>query len=119
MTFWLVIAGAAVGAPARYGVSRALNHLRGFPWGTLTANTVGAAVLGFVLGHSEGRDPSSVETLLIAFCGAFTTYSAFALETAELGFGFEAEGGRWEGLFYAATTVAAGLVAAAAGWVLS
>jgi CrcB protein len=108
MTLLLVILGAGAGAPARYAVSRGLNHLRGFPWGTLTVNVVGSAVLGFVLAGVAGRPVTNLDTLVVSFCGGFTTYSAFALETVELG--------RLRGAVYAVTTTAVGLAAAAIGW---
>ena len=111
MTLFLVVAGGALGAPARYVVSRAMNRLRGFPWGTLTVNATGSLALGLLLGQADGAPLSDSETLAVAFCGAFTTYSAFAVETVELG--------RWRGAVYAASTVALGLAAAALGWRLA
>ncbi len=107
MTVLLVIAGAAIGAPLRYVVSLAFNQLLAFPWGTLAVNVSGAAALGFTVGTSSGSPLQPGQIFAVAFCGAFTTYSAFAVETAELG---------WvRGAIYAGVTVAAGLAAAAMG----
>ncbi|MGH3508410.1 MAG: fluoride efflux transporter FluC [Nocardioidaceae bacterium] len=111
MTLLLVLVGGALGAPARYAVSRALNRLRGFPWGTLSVNAGGSLALGLLLGNADGAALSDLETLAVAFCGGFTTYSAFAVETAELG--------RWRGTVYATATVVAGIGAAAFGWRLA
>lgn len=111
MTLLLVLAGGALGAPARYAVSRALNRLRRFPWGTLSVNAGGSFVLGLLLGSADGRALSGLQTLAVAFCGGFTTYSAFAVETAELG--------RGRGTVYAIATVASGIGAAALGWRLT
>ena len=53
MTGWLLVClGAAVGAPARYLVDRAVQarHDSLMPWGTLTVNVFGSAVLGVLAG---------------------------------------------------------------------
>ncbi|MGZ4607644.1 MAG: fluoride efflux transporter FluC, partial [Blastococcus sp.] len=52
MTWLLVAAGAAVGAPARYLTDRLVQarHDSVFPWGTLTVNVVGCLVLGALVG---------------------------------------------------------------------
>lgn len=52
MNWLLVIAGAMVGAPARYLTDRTVQtrHDSVFPWGTLTVNTVGCAILGLLTG---------------------------------------------------------------------
>src|SRR4051812_16144257 len=107
MTLAWVVLGAAAGAPARYACSRALNHLRGFPWGTLLVNLVGAFALGWV-SSSAGDDATAFQVGVIAFCGAFTTYSAFALESVELD--------RARGITYTVVSVLGGLLAAASGW---
>jgi CrcB protein len=72
VTVLLVALGAVVGAPLRYLVSRALPGERG----TLLVNVVGS----FLLGTLVGADPDAYALLGIGFCGAFTTFSAFALE---------------------------------------
>jgi CrcB protein len=113
MTFAWVVVGAAVGAPARYAVSRGLNRLRGFPWGTLAVNVSGSFVLGVVLGHvaaSEAGPARGWQVGVVAFCGAFTTYSAFAVESVELD--------RVRALLYTAVTIAGALGAGALGWLL-
>ncbi|HZR51209.1 MAG TPA: CrcB family protein [Streptosporangiaceae bacterium] len=84
MTVLLVIAGAALGAPARYLTDRLLQgrHNSPFPWGTFAANMAGCALLGFLAALP-------VRTGLMAFagtgfCGALTTYSTFGYETVQL-----------------------------------
>jgi CrcB protein len=72
----LVVVGAAVGAPARLLVSRALPGERG----TLVVNVVGSMLVGLFAGLS----PSAYALLAIGLCGAFTTFSAFAVETVTL-----------------------------------
>lgn len=105
MTFGWVVLGAAVYATA----ARALNHLRAFPWGTLLVNLVGALALGIVTAAVHGT-PSGPQVGVVAFCGAFTTSFACALESVELGW--------FRGVVYSVVTVAAGLLVAAAGWVV-
>lgn len=75
--------GAAVGAPARYLIDRAVSrrHRRSYPWGTFTVNVAGSFALGLVV------PVSSAEVRLLVgagFCGALTTYSAFAYENLRL-----------------------------------
>ena len=59
MTALLVALGAAVGAPTRYLLDRALQSTHGtaFPWGTFTVNVTAALGLGLVLG---GPAPTAV-----------------------------------------------------------
>lgn len=48
MTVALVLAGGMLGAPARYLIDRRMSARfpTGLPWGTLTVNIVGSALLG-------------------------------------------------------------------------
>ena len=79
MTALLVALGAAVGAPARLLAAHVLD--RRTPWGTLTVNLLGSALLGWLVGHGvHGRPLALVGT---GFCGAFTTYSSFAVQTVQ------------------------------------
>ena len=85
MTALLVVAGAAVGAPARFLVDRwARRHSSaGTILGTLIVNVVGSLVLGVVVALS--REPGAPSWLLplvgVGFCGALTTFSTLAFET--------------------------------------
>lgn len=83
MSLALAVLGAAVGAPARYLVDRAVQGLHDsvFPWGTLSVNVAGSFALGLVAALA----PAPVQALLGAgFCGALTTYSTFSYETLRL-----------------------------------
>ncbi|MEO7059859.1 MAG: fluoride efflux transporter CrcB [Lapillicoccus sp.] len=84
----LVSLGAAVGAPSRWLVDRAVGRRQSsrLPWGTLTVNLVGSFILGVVLGwsHTPGRGPEVALLVGTGFCGAFTTFSTFAFESVRL-----------------------------------
>lgn len=88
MTVLLVVVGAAVGAPLRYLVDRAVQarHDSVFPWGTFTVNMIGAALLGLVTGGAlAAAVPAPVVALLgTGLCGTLTTYSTFSYETLRL-----------------------------------
>ena len=88
MTALLVVLGAAVGAPLRYLVDRAVQakHDSVFPWGTFTVNVVGSFVLGILIkGTAAHAVPGTVNALLgTGLCGALTTYSTFGYETIRL-----------------------------------
>ena len=81
------IAGAgAIGTLARYGLSGLAYKLLGasFAWGTLAVNLLGCLILGLLM--QAALEGSLVPqpwrpVLAIGFCGAFTTFSTFGLET--------------------------------------
>ncbi|TCB99615.1 fluoride efflux transporter CrcB [Micromonospora zingiberis] len=112
MTVLLVALGAAVGAPLRYLLDRAVQsrHDSAFPWGTLTVNVVGSLILGVLIGGATvGAVPGSLVALLgSGLCGALTTYSTFGYETVRL---FE-DGARRHALANVVLSVAAALGAA-------
>lgn len=111
MTWLLVAVGAAVGAPLRYLVDRAVQRRcgTGFPWGTLTVNTVGSGVLGVLAGASAGEGATAL--LGVGFCGALTTYSTFGYEALRLA----EDGLRGRALAYALVSTGAALGAAGLG----
>jgi fluoride exporter len=88
VSFLLVAIGAAVGAPLRYLVDRAVQarHDSLFPWGTFAVNVAGSLVLGVLIGGANaGAVPGSLTALLgTGVCGALTTYSTFGFETVRL-----------------------------------
>lgn len=115
MTWWAVCLGAAVGAPLRYLVDRAVQQRVGsvLPWGTLVVNVTGSLLLGVVVGVA-GQQPEPgvlVAGLGIGLCGAFTTWSALAYETVRL-----AENGEVvSGALSVLVSIMAGVVAVATG----
>jgi len=83
-----VALGSALGAVARYLCSAALIALmgEGFPWGTLAVNVLGSFLIGFyatlVAAAGGGRaNPVRTQFVIAGFCGGFTTFSIFSLET--------------------------------------
>ncbi|HEX9999590.1 MAG TPA: fluoride efflux transporter CrcB [Actinoplanes sp.] len=115
MTALLVAVGAAVGAPLRYLVDRWMRGWLGeaFPWGTLTVNVAGSALLGFLAGlPAAGAGTALLGT---GFCGALTTYSTFSWETLML----TRAGARRRALAYVALSLTAGLAAASLGLLLA
>lgn len=85
----LLIIGGATGTIARYALSGAVYRICGtnFPHGTLIVNLTGCLIVGFLASLSENKfliGPSLRLLLMIGFCGAFTTFSTFILESANL-----------------------------------
>lgn len=82
--------GSAMGSALRYSVSLASMAMLGshFPWGTLLVNVLGSCLIGW-LAATASRAPHGKlarwQPLLVAgFCGGFTTFSLFSLETLHL-----------------------------------
>ena len=71
MTWLLVMVGGAVGAPLRYLIDRRVSARseRRFPLGTLTANLLACALLGFVA-SSAGLSADAVSLLGVGVAGA-------------------------------------------------
>ncbi|MDX6740428.1 fluoride efflux transporter CrcB [Actinocorallia sp. A-T 12471] len=84
MTALLVLVGGAFGAVLRYLLDGAVKKRMGnaFPWGTLTVNVLGAAILGGL--HGAGVGTSAEALFGTGFCGALTTFSTFELDTVHL-----------------------------------
>lgn len=80
-----VAAGAIFGALARFYVTNAsseISHHHGFPYGTLIVNVAGSFIVGYVLTWSADHTHDHWRLLAATgFCGAFTTFSAFAYES--------------------------------------
>jgi CrcB protein len=114
----LVFLGGGLGSLARYGVNLATVAAFGphYPWGTLTVNVVGGAVMGAFAGYLMTREPSAGSTAFRLFfmtgiMGGFTTFSAFSLDT----FVLWQKGATWTAAGYVIVSVALSIVALVAG----
>ena len=81
-------AGGFFGSALRYlmGMIPALNKVD-FPFHTMLINILGAVIIGMIVKFSDSWEAMSGYTLLLltaGFCGGFTTFSTFALESAEM-----------------------------------
>ncbi len=90
MQILLYIAGfGAMGCVARYLIAGWVYNLagRGFPYGTLAVNILGAFIIGLVMefGLRSTLLPVTLRTgLSIGFLGGLTTFSTFSYETFRL-----------------------------------
>ncbi len=93
----LVGVGGFFGAAGRFLLSGWIGaHTGNFPYGTLTVNLIGSLAIGFLAAALTDRvlAGAAVRLLVMAgFLGAFTTFSAFSYESAQLW-----HTGRWPAL---------------------
>jgi CrcB protein len=117
----VVGAGGVVGTAGRYGLARWIPTEGGLPVATLTANLVGAFLLGVLLELlvRAGRETPGRRVLRLGIgtgvMGGFTTFSSLALEVEKL---FDA-GRTWLALTYGLGSVVVGFVVCLGGVVLS
>ncbi len=110
---WILVAvGGAAGSVARYGAYRLWPVAAGgWPVATITVNVIGSFCIGLIYAYVAARGASADNARVFwmtGVLGGFTTYSAFALETALLG-------ASWTGALYVAATVISCLVATLLG----
>lgn len=77
-----VVVGGALGVLARAAIIAPIEDADAVPWVTLAINSVGSLLLGVVVGWLDARHPLARVFLGTGVLGGFTTYSAFAVETA-------------------------------------
>jgi CrcB protein len=94
----MLACGGAVGTLARYGLNGLISghQSKHYPWavafplGTLVINITGCFVIGFlaaISGPAMGRawlKPEMRDFLMIGFCGGYTTFSSYGLQTLNL-----------------------------------
>ena len=81
--------GGITGTFARYFLSGFIYRFTGtdFPYGTLVINLMGFFLIGIFATLSDEKlvlGPDMRVMLMAGFCGAFTTFSTFMLETGNL-----------------------------------
>ena len=90
MSVVYVALGGALGASLRYGVNIIALKALGpaLPWGTLAVNLLGGLAMGVLIGWLSFRAGDSGQAWRlfwgVGVLGGFTTFSAFALEAANM-----------------------------------
>ena len=123
LPYLLVGVGSFVGGNARYVLARWVGEMidARFPLGTFLINVSGSFVLGLIGGLLAQRAVPQADAIRLAlgvgFCGGFTTFSTFELETHALfedGLWLTALTNVFASLFAGLVAVRLGIVAARA-----
>ena len=88
-TLLSLVVGGVAGTLARFALVGAVSRMFGsdFPYGTLVVNLTGCFLIGFLATLADEKfliGPTASLLLVVGFCGAFTTFSSFILETIQL-----------------------------------
>jgi fluoride exporter len=89
LLYGCVAFGSALGGVARHLASLAISFAPAFPWATLFVNVTGSFIIGFyaTLAGPDGRlfvGARQRQFVMTGFCGGYTTFSTFSLETVRL-----------------------------------
>ena len=82
-----VAAGGALGAAARYGITRATAQLASFPFGTLVSNVAAGLAIGLLIGSGGtglAASPRLKLFLVTGVLGGLSTFSTFSIETVAM-----------------------------------
>ncbi len=89
-TIILIGLGSGLGGALRYWLSGLVAEKIGetFPWGTMSVNVMGSLLIGLLVAFVDSErilmSPGSRQFLMMGFCGGFTTFSSFSLQTFRL-----------------------------------
>jgi fluoride exporter len=112
---FLVFSGGGVGSLLRWTLALALSPLPSplLPWATLFVNLGGSFAIGFLseLVGAERLPREARLALVTGLLGGFTTFSAFALESAE----YFRIGQSWRAILYPALSVSLGILVCLVG----
>jgi CrcB protein len=117
ITAALIGVGGAGGALLRHEVSRLVGGSgHGVPWHTVVVNVTGAFAIGLLIALAARHGwPGWWRPLIgVGLLGGYTTFSAFAIETVDL----VLKGSHVLAAGYAAGSLVAGILGAAAGLML-
>jgi len=89
INYLIVSLGAALVGGLRYWVINIAYKIlpATFPYGTLAVNIIGSFILGIIIFMFDDKElitPGIRLFLAVGFCGGFTTFSTFSLETINL-----------------------------------
>ena len=81
--------GSAIGGMLRFWLSNSTYRVLpvNFPYGTLIVNVIGSFILGMIVFYFNEKELLNAQIrifLSVGFCGGFTTFSTFSLETMSL-----------------------------------
>ncbi|MDD3212658.1 MAG: fluoride efflux transporter CrcB [Eubacteriales bacterium] len=110
-TVFAVGMGGFFGSICRYLLSLIpYSNQHGFPVKTMVINVLGALLLGVLVGLADRYTHIHSDWftfLQVGFCGGFTTFSTFALETTSL----IGSGRTWVGVIYISVSIIFGVAA--------
>ena len=85
---FLIGIGGMSGSILRYLINKNISHIYdSFPIGTFAVNIIGCLLAGILFKYLSLNKDINVELslfLIVGFCGGFTTFSAFAIDSISL-----------------------------------